>query len=411
MHFFYVKQNVQLTLPHKQKLLIAPGSEALAQQCIPIENIYGGFIFWEYNQAQKLIGESNACLVDAGYIGKELLPKKIESFCINGDIISQLQQTLRLQEAASNRPAVRIALVNGTGTMLGDSIVGSSILSYVGDYLASQGIDLSVDAYVAWNAKTGVEEIWKRTPYVNEVHGSSPTIAKLRHYDAYWDYSHLLHMDGYGTEQFGDFYFNHFGLDYARIDPTLKIPSLKVSQREFELTRELISKQTCGEPLIFVQADASTPARSMPECFLTQLLKLLASRWPGRIVITRRLPDGLSDQEQTKIINLLDWTKDNLDRYISAIALSSHVVSVDTMALHVAMGCHKPGIGLFALSRPEIRLKYSTQIQGILIEGAAALPYWNRHKSDEQWATVQETYETAWMQLRLPELVESLISS
>ena len=109
--------------------------------------------------------------------------------------------------------------MNGTGTMLGDTVVGASVVLHIYNYLCSKGVNLEIDVYCAWNARPGVEDIWRQTPGIRNVFDSSPTIAKLREYDAYWDYSNLLRMEGYSTEHFGDFYFNHFGVNPAFVEP------------------------------------------------------------------------------------------------------------------------------------------------------------------------------------------------
>lgn len=405
MQFFFVKKNVVIKQPCKTKCLWAATTKTISQNCVLADRVYCGFIAWEHLHAQEIIGTKNACLIDPKAINPKLLPYCIRSFNDAGNLISQLHPVLKTKQ---NQFSTRLALINGTGTMLGDTVVGAAVLINVANYLRSRGIAPEIDVYCAWNARPGVEGIWEQVPGIGKVYGSSLTIAELRQYDAFWDYSHLLLMEGYSSEHFGDFYFNHFGIDPTQVEPQLKLPSIRFNKQAFTDTKSKLIRHGEGKRLIFIQPEASTKARSMPEAFLVKLIKQLVRNDGCRLVIAGALPKGLSNFDRRQIINLQDFTKDNLDRYLSVIALSDYVISVDTLALHVAMGCNKPGVGLFALSEPSIRLKYSHQITGVLIPDAQTLPYWGKHKSDEHWEVHQASYETAWNQLSILQIVDKL---
>lgn len=408
MQYFFVKSDVQLTQAHKQKALKAVSSAHIDSRQIPLDRIYCGFIAWEHIHAQQQIGSDMACLIAAEAISPSLLPYRLRSFDEAGDLVGQL---VSIRTAKGENAPLKLALINGTGTMLGDTVVGASVFAHVANDLRSKGVNVEIDIYCAWNARPGVEGIWERTPGVGRVFGSSLTVAELRQYDAYWDYLHLLRLEGYGSQHFGDFYFNHFGINPAQVDRQQKLPDIRVSPHEFKKTQDELIRLTGGARLIFIQPEASTKARSMPETFFVRLIKRLSRIDGCKLVMSGALPKALSNFERKQIINLQEFTSNNLDRYLSVIAQSDYVISVDTLALHVAMGCNKPGMGMFSLSEPSIRLKYSPKIEGVLIPDGQSLAYWEKHKSDDQWETHRPAYENAWNQLSPEATVQHMLDS
>jgi hypothetical protein len=63
MQFFYVKQDVLISLPHKQKKILGVSEIDVANGSIPLSRIYCGFIAWEHIGAQQQIGKMQSCLV------------------------------------------------------------------------------------------------------------------------------------------------------------------------------------------------------------------------------------------------------------------------------------------------------------------------------------------------------------
>lgn len=405
MQYFFVKKDISLKLPHKQKELYGASKEDVAAGQIPLNRIYCGFIAWEHISAQQQMGEEQSCLINQDLIDSNLLPYKVKSFEEGGDLLDQLKPILARHQGVTSK-VLKIALMNGTGTMLGDNIVGASVLTNVLLYLKSKGVQAEVDVFIAWNARPGAEAIWEQTTGINKVFSSSPTIAELQHYDFYWDYTALLLLKGYSSEHFGDFYLNHFGIYPALCDVALKLPTVKVKRQALIDVEALLKPHIEMSKIILIEPQASTHARSMPDIFLVKLIKQLVSSGEYSLILCCELPKGLTSFERQKIIHLQDWTKNSLDRYLSLVATAQYVVSVDTLALHVAMGCKKPGIGLFALSDPAIRMKYSPQFKSTLIAGAERLPYWKKHKHDDRWSECKADYEAAWDQLNLTDLIE-----
>lgn len=410
MQFFFVKSDVLLRLPHKQKQLLGLSQEEQNKGEVPLKKIYCGSISWEHLEAQNILGKDNALVLASSAIRPELLPHRITSYAPGADLVAQLRVLVAKRQASRLPPSLRIALINGTGTMLGDTLIGSSVLEQILGYLKTQGFEITVDVYAAWNARLGVEELWRRNPLIHKVHDSSPTIKELQAYDAYWDYSELLIMPSFGLLHHADFFYLHFGINPNTVSDRLKLVKYRINRLQFEKVREYLDEKTNNLPVIFLQFQASTPARSIPEPVFVQILKRLARMPQIKVVITSRYPKGLSNFERSQIINLSSYTEKNLERYFAVITLSNYVITVDTLALHLAAGARKPGIGLFSISDPALLLKYSPQIKGLLIPNAKELPYWNKHKHDANWELHKGAYEKAWEDLDLPTVINLMIN-
>lgn len=407
MQFFYVKKDATLSLPHKSKALKAPNADQLAANAISVDSVYGGFVAWEIIHAKRLIGDENVVGLSSSQMPKSLNSNQLKSYADEGSLVLQLAERVASNTGDASNP-YRIALVNGTGTMLGDTVIGASIVEYVAARLKAQGLHVQIDVVLAWNARPGCEIVWKRVPCVHQVFESSVTVAQLQSYHAYWDFSQLLKLPGYDSKHFADFYLNQFGIDSAETPDKFKLPRVRVAKNAYLETKGLFQEFAGGQPIVLIQAEASNPARSMPETFLLKLLKHLVKHLGSKIVLARELPGGLDADEISHIQSVAAWTKDNLDRYLAVVAAADFVITVDTLALHVAMGCQKPGVGLFSLSKPDARLKYSPQINGILIPEAEKLAYWNKHKSDELWAEQAASYERAWSALKIQQIMQPL---
>lgn len=404
MQFYFVKQDIELVLKHKRKPLRAVPTEFLEKKQAPLDRVYCGNIAWECIAAKRLIGESGVYILQEAEVPAALETKRLEAYTSGRSIKEQLQA---LRPAAAQGPW-RLALVNGTGTMLGDTIVGASVVEHVVNHLRDQGISVTVDVYLAWNARPDVPKIWNKVSGIKTVFESSPTVSELLSYDGFWDYSRLLAMPGFESLHRADFYFGHFGIDPAKVHNRYKLPLVRVNRKPFEQTQLVFKERRKSRPIVWVDPYASTPARSMPTGFFLKLLKQLASGGNLALATAAPLPKSTPEALRRIIIDLSTWTQGDLDRYISALALADVVVCVDTLGLHLAMGCAKPGVALFAVSSPDQLLKYSPQISGRLIPNAMELPYWGRHKGDERWGEWEQAYEEAWNRLNLSDIVKAV---
>ena len=408
MQLFYVKNSVTLQLPHKQCVLTAPSHEALASQQIPIANVYCGNIGWEVIHANTTVGEESAVVVPINPEIQRILPPAINPWSAGHDLVTQVQSMMRHRPEEKRHAPIKLALLNGVGTMLGDTLVGSSAMEIAFRRLTEAIGPVEVHAILAWNARPGAENIMARCPAFSHVQGHSIRLEQLCGYDSYWDFSSLLQMEGYNSVPLVDFYLSNLGIDPNSVDSAEKSPVLRIPTALLSEAKSILNKRSNGRSVVLIQGLASTPLRSMPDGFFARLIDDVLSGTEASVLLTQPLPAGLPNVLPDRIIHLEDWCRASTDHYLALVVAANAVISVDSLAIHAAMAARTPGVVIFTTLSPELRLAYAPQLTGVLIPGAAALSTWGKHKTDDCWPNEQSAYNQAWEALNRGAVVNRL---
>ncbi|MGZ4969952.1 MAG: glycosyltransferase family 9 protein [Methylobacter sp.] len=396
MQCFYVKNNVTLQLPHKQRELFAPSLEALAALQIPTKNVYCGNIAWEVIHAKQNIGEDGVVTLPMSQEIQRILPPAITPWSAGYNLVMQLQNVIHNRAAEKRDQPVKLALLNGVGTMLGDTLVGSSAVEIAIRRLTETIGAVEVHAILAWNARPGTENILARSPAIAYVQGHSITLDNLCSYDAYWDFSSLLRMEGYNSLPLIDFYLNSLGIDPESVGPAEKLPALRLPTALIMEAKSILAEMSQGRKIVLIQGLASTPIRSMPESFFAKMIDDVLNETDACVLLTQPTPDGLSNQDSRRIINLEDWCRPSTDHYLSVVAAANAIISVDSLAIHAATAVQMPGVVIFTTLSPALRLTYAQRLTGMLIPEASTLSTWGKHKIDNNWPNEQLEYNQAW---------------
>jgi hypothetical protein len=328
-----------------------------------------------------------------------LLPPRIRAWSDGGDLLAQVQK-LASNRMVEKRPSpLRIALINGVGTMLGDTLVGSRALEIAIEKLSAAFGTIEIHVVLAWNARPGAEGVLRRSPAVTSLQENAITFDVLRGFDAYWDFSVLLRLEGYNTRTLIDFYLEHFAIDPQSVATDEKLPKIRLSTADRAESKRVVDSFRKGRKLVLIQGAASTPLRSMPDSFLLLLISDILSQTDACIVLTQPLPQGLQIDDPDRVVQLVPWCALKTENYLSLFAEIDALVSVDTLAIHAAMAERKQGVAIFTTIDPALRLSCASQLQGILIPGAKDLSLWGKHKEDANWESQQPAYNAAWLSL------------
>lgn len=365
-----------------------------------IKQIYCGNVFWETRLIREHLGSDLLEFVPTESIS-HLLPLMIKPSHQGLELEEQLERAWGVR---FDKP-YRIVLMNGTGTMLGDSLFGASVARALIDHLKAKGVHLEFDVALAVNAARGSELIWQRLAPPGQLRRGAQTLEQLCQYDAMIDFCQLLKLKGYATEQRFDFYLDHFGVSPARLASHLKKPRLAVRNAALVEVGERLEmlRHQGTKRLTFLQPDASTPVRSMPPGFLSALVERLLKDPSRRIVATSAMLRALNSD--TSIIDFHELTKDSIDHYVALLAHMTELISVDTLALNIACGLKKPTLGFFSQSEPDILSKYWPELFPVVLPGAETLPFWHRHKADDSWPQAEPLYRSAWLELDIDQIV------
>lgn len=423
MQCYFVKRQCTVRVGRIVLQREAAPEDMLKRSWVPSTHIFCGQVHWEIRAITEICGKDALEVIPVSKV-MGLLPSLIEEPSQGQDLKAQLLDIRRRQEASERPQAAgaslrgstgsrvfRIVLINGTGTMLGDNLVGAGVFHRLQQALVQEGLELRLTVVLGVNAAFGSESLWKRWPWVEKVYPCGVSLKTLQAFDASFDFSALLRKKGYSSENFFDFYIYHFGAKQEAFLPAERNPAIRIQQQALQeakgfLAAALAARMTEAKAkhidqspkVVLLQSSASTPARSMSKNFVKRLLHFLFQSNQDQVVLVLTfdpVPEGLEPFAE-QLIACAPFSTNSIDRFLALVFCADEVLSVDSLALHVAMGLGKPGTAFFALSPPEIRLRYAPQIRGVLIPGAAQLPYWEKHKADEAWETWEASYEKAW---------------
>lgn len=220
---------------------------------IAISHIYGGQVHWEVRAIKEICGEDVIDLIPRTQL-TDFLPPQIRPASEARSLTDQLRSI------KPNYSSYRIVLINGTGTMLGDNLVGAGVFHRLHTLMKSSGLELRLTVVLGANAAQGSMSLWQRWDWVERVEPCSVSLEFIQNFDAMLDFSRLLKMDGYSTENFFDFYINHFGAERTLFPKASRNPAIRIQRRALDEAKSFLAPYA-GKRLILLQSKASTEAR------------------------------------------------------------------------------------------------------------------------------------------------------
>jgi SAM-dependent methyltransferase len=407
MEFFCVQKSITLKLPHKECVLHAPDSEALASKQIPLKNIYCGNVYWEIAHARSIGGDSAAIALPLNDALQRLMPPVLRPWSIGNDLIAQVREIVRRRSPDRQGKPLRFVLVNGVGTMIGDTLIGAAAVEIAIRRVRNALGPVEVHAGLGWNARPGTENIFQRCPVISVVHHHALTVEQLRGFDAYWDFSELLAMEGYDTLPLIDFYLNSLGIDHASVASAEKIPPLRLPPAIVADAKAMLDPCR-GRPVLLIQGQASTPLRSMPDIFMAELIGDVLRETDTCVLLTQPSPVGMRIEDEERAIRLDAWCQGSTDRYLALVSQIDMLISIDSLAIHAAAAAKIPGVAIFTTLDPHLRLAYAPTLTGLLIPGATGLKTWGKHKADANWPDEQAEYDKAWATMDKSVILDAL---
>lgn len=397
---FYVTQAICITQSGKEAVFTPPSANELASLQIDSSHLYTGPLFWDIWQIQQSFGKDSVVTLPLDRVPDGVLPLRILPYAFAGDVSVQLSNHLAQRGLLPLHRPLRLVLFNGTGTMLGDTLVGLTAFKAVINSIRKVFPDIETQAVLAWNARPGVESIVQRCPDVQHIHQQAITLHEFCKFDAYWDFSALLALPGYNTIPLVDYYLQNLGVDPVTLPASEKVPALALDAELCSKARELLQSITASAPCILIHAQASNPLRSMPDAALICLLETLleSTRW-RYVAVLNSLPSTIPIELRKRIIDLSEWSSRSINHFFAIMACMEALVTVDTLAVHAAAALRLPGVAVFSTIDPDLRVAYSPNLTGIRIPGAHDLPAWGRHKSGDDWPGMEAVYESAWLQM------------
>lgn len=314
---------------------------------------------------------------------------------------AQLEE-LRIQNPY--RQHYRIAIVNGFGTNLGDSLQGATALRVVAGYMRKRLPGVSFDLMLGPGTSAAAADFIRHVPGVERVRWSGIPLSDFELYDGYFDFSELLSLPRYHEMQPVDWYLWWMGLEPELIHPSEKRNRLVVRHDAFHAVKRALG--SVGGKKIFFSRRASVPLRSFSEKEAGDFVRSLLELDESLVVVV----EYALDVEHPR---LLDFTGviDTTEKLKAMMVLVDGAIVIDSLPLHLSDAAALSTV-VISSSMPVDRLvRYYPHASGLLIPDAESLPGWGQPKITDPaaWDSMSEAYARAWGELQAEE-VFSLLS-
>ena len=317
------------------------------------------------------------------------------------DFVSLEQQLKTLKAKHPNRTKFKIAINNGFGSSLGDSMIGITAFKSVYPILKEHLQNVEIDIIMGWTHDESVVGLYEQVPEFSRFIKQNCTLADLSSYQAVFDFYGLLKLPNYGKIPVVDWCMMWMGLDISNISSRDKRNSIYIPI-DAGLEIETLLGEFDGKTILLNQA-ASVDLRSIPSNFMNSLVQHLLDVYPNyRFVTLQKL-----DIDHPRILDFTGKTR-NLDLLAALVYKVDCVITPDTYILHLSDATNTPCVALFTSVSPR-RYPYYPLTAGLLLPGATDLPAWDSSKTtNEEWLEFGLLYESAWKSFDLQDIKSAI---
>lgn len=319
----------------------------------------------------------------------------------DGRILEMPRVNLRKQLRRLGSSNLRIAVINGAGAGVGDTVVGLTALRNAYELLSSGGRRISLDMVVPESTCDRVHELYEAVGFIDQVRTLPITLHELCRYDACFDTGGLAHRLDFTRLPMVDFFLKVFGVDFRGVLPVRKRNRLaQAGGPAPDLAEKLQELGQQGRRLLLFHPLASTPLRSIPDSEIPRMLEALVS--DGRYQVVTTVP---VDFHHERLADLSVYSR-NLSDLIHIIRNMDGILSVDTCIYHIADCFDVPAVVWFTSIDPELRVKYYPFIKGELLTGARELSTFSKSilKTGDDLTSVHHL----WRKLNVTEYLDKL---
>jgi hypothetical protein len=283
----------------------------------------------------------------------------------------------------------RIALVGGFGGNLGDTLLGATAWRVVLPVLRAGLPGVAADILLGHAAHPAIPSLIGEEDGIGQIVPAGPSLQDFARYDAFFDFSDLITLPRFFDMAALDWLLWWMGLDPAGVPNAHKRNRLRLPMPAGLWARENLEARP-GPRVAFVWR-ASTPLRSMPDATAARFAQDLLDAAPAITLVT----DQPLPLRHPRLLDL-GQEANSAERMMALVAQADGLVTVDSLAPHVADAADVPAVMLLA-SLPHSRFPHYPRMRIVTPPGMEALPGWGRTKvADEPWAGMREDYARAW---------------
>ncbi|MEB7512811.1 hypothetical protein NGC47_20765 [Serratia marcescens] len=240
-----------------------------------------------------------------------------------------------------------LAIINGLGVTLGDSVVGISALHAIKIFNPSIGIKIIRPE----NCPDYVNEVYTLAKHIIDDISYMPfDITSATDADLVIDIGNQLYWKDFNTLEMHDFFLRSLGIEHKHVSASLKINSW--------LNEAPIEDLNLGEYVLFCPY-ASTKIRSIPKKYHKKIISYLSDKFKVKVL-------GFSDISHDNYTNITSLST-NTTYFTSIIKNAKHLYTCDSAALHIGAGFKTPTTCIFTTVKPELRSLYYDNCTSIYI--------------------------------------------
>ncbi len=290
--------------------------------------------------------------------------------------LQQRKETLKKQISRINKNKIHIALINGLGAGIGDTVAGLTALRNACNLIAGNHKHVTMDVIIGNKLHARLSDIYNGTDIIGRVRTLPITLYDLLRYDAFFDTGGLAHRRDFSKLPMVDFFHKVLGMDYRKMPGKFKRNHIDIDgDINPALMESFAWLRAQGKKLLLFHPTASTDLRSIPNSEIPRIIDDLAST--GRYQIISATPIDYSHDNLTDLSN----QSRKLSDLIFIIRNMDGILTVDTCIYHIADCFDIPTIVWFTSIEPELRVKYYPYVKGVLLDGARELDLYSRHIS------------------------------
>jgi tetratricopeptide (TPR) repeat protein len=297
---------------------------------------------------------------------------------------------------------IKIAVMNGFGSAMGDSVIGLTALRTFYQILSEYFEKVQLDVYLRFDAVERLKLVYQQHNIIDNISGMPVDVSTLLKYDAFVDFSGIISRYDQWASHWAmiDFYFAKLGIDPAKVPPLQKRNLLQLNkQADQAVITTLADLRNKGKLLLF-HPQTSSPTRSIPPEHYARFLKHLIEKTDYFIISV--IPISFEHPRFQDISNI----SKSFHELCSIVSHCDAILCADTAVYHLADAFNIPTVALFSSIEPPLRIRYYPTVIGVLLAGAKESPYFRKHRMENNLPV--ETVQKLWEHLDLEMVVQQL---
>ena len=298
---------------------------------------------------------------------------------INNEFLKLKKVDLVEQISNLDKKHARIAIINGVGTGIGDTLIGITALSIVNNVI-SEYLDPSFEIIYSPSQHKKLSPIFNNSNLVKEFHASPLTLKQLLSFDSIIDTGGMAHRPEFYEMPVIDYFLTIFGLDPELIENSIKRNKLKLDTIPEDLDEQLkkIRNNNPGKKLILLHPRTSSDLKNIPDKYVERIVSYLKAC--DKYVVLADEP--IKTNNNSLITDISEYANSfaNLSHLISQV---DGILTADTCIYHIADCFNIPSVAWFTSYDPDIWTRYYPTVSGVLLDGAKELGFLNCYKFNQ----------------------------